>query len=76
MITRRQQARNFLDGSSLTDFWEIVREAKISDEDKSILDARFIHGRSYQQIADEFMITADTVKKRIAKAYDKIATLI
>jgi len=76
MNTSRRQARAYLDGASLTSFWEIVNEAKISDEDKTILDAKFIHGHSYTKIADDLHISPEKVKQTIQKAYDKIAKLL
>lgn len=76
MNTKRRLARDYLNDSSLTDFWTIVAEAKISDADKLVLDAKFVRGKSYVQIADEQNISPETVKKIITKAYEKIARLI
>ena len=76
MIPNRQRARDYLDRTPRSDFWEIVNEAKISDEDKAILDGKFLHGYSYQKIGDCVGLTEDGVKKRIAKIYDKVFELL
>ena len=76
MTNNRQQARDYLDRIPRSSFWDVVSEAKISDEDRIILDGKFIHGHSYQQISGYVGLTEDGVKKRIAKIYDKIFKLL
>ena len=76
MTNNRQQAREYLDRLPRSNFWDIVAEAKISDEDRIILDGKFIHGYSYQKIGSCVGLTEDGVKKRIAKIYDKIFELL
>ncbi len=76
MNINRRLARDYIDRASLTDFWDIVNEAKISDEDKKILDAKFVRGHSYTQIADDMHISPEKVKSIIQKAYDKISRII
>ena len=76
MTNNRQQVRDYLDRLPRSNFWDIVNEAKISDEDKLILDGRFIHGHSYQKIGDSIGLTADGVKKRMARVYDKVFELL
>lgn len=76
MKDNRTQARDYIDGLSKTNFWEIVNEAKISDRDKPLLDARFVRGLSYQEIEDELHMTQGTIRNKLQKTYDKIAKLI
>ena len=76
MNTQRRLARDYLDGATLSDFWEVVRQAKISDADQQILDARFVHGLTHTQISQQLHISPEKVKQTIQKAYDKIAKLI
>lgn len=76
MRDNRTQARDYIDGLSKTSFWEIVNEAKISDRDKKLLDARFVRGLSYQEIEEELHLTQGTIRNKIQKTYDKISKLI
>jgi len=76
MNTNRRLARDYLNDASLTDFWAVVTQAKISDDDQQVLDLRFVKGWSYTQIAQELCISPEKVKKTISKAYEKIARLI
>lgn len=76
MYTNRRLARDYIRSTSRTDFWEIVNEAKISDDDKEILDARFVHGHSYVKISNDLHISVEKVKTTIETAYDKISRLI
>lgn len=76
MRNNRTQAKEYIDKLSLSSFWDIVNEARISDNDKKLLDARFVRGLSYQEIEDELHISQGTIKNKIQKAYDKISKLI
>ena len=46
MIKSRRQARDYLDDSTTSNFWDIVDEIKISPEEQKILDERFIKFKS------------------------------
>ena len=76
MNTNRRLARDFLNEASLTDFWDVVTEAKISDSDQQILDLRFVRGMTYTQISQRLNISPETVKQTIAKTYEKVSKLI
>ena len=76
MTTNRRLARDFLNEASLTDFWDVVTEAKISDSDQQILDLRFVRGMTYTQISQRLHISPETVKQTIAKTYEKVSKLI
>lgn len=68
--------KDYLEGSSLTNFWDIVREAKISKEDQSILDARFVEGLSIVEISVKYNCSVEKVNKVIKKSCDKIYKLL
>ncbi len=76
MDTNRRLARDYLNNASLSSFWDIVTQAKISDDDQKVLDLRFVKGKSYTQISMELCISPEKVKQTIQKAYDKIARLV
>lgn len=76
MNIQRRLARDYLNDASLSDYWDVVREAKISNADKAIIDARFVEGLSIGQIAMQFNYSEEKVKAVIQKSYDKIARLI
>ena len=76
MHESRRKARDWLYGASLTDFTELVREAKIPDDDMTILNLKFVHGYSNTKIAVTENLSIDKVNKTVKKAYDKIARLL
>ena len=76
MYTTKKVARDYLTDCSLTDFWTVVREAKISEADMEILDARFVKGHSIVRIAMDLGYSEDKVKQTISKSYDKVYNLI
>lgn len=76
MLTHRTIAKRHLDNATLTNFWEIVREAKISKEDKAILCAKFVDGDSIAKIADDTGYSTDKIQRTIQKCYDKVAKLL
>ena len=76
MIKSRRQARDYLDDSTTSNFWDIVNEIKISPEEQKILDERFIKFKSITKIADEHNCSEERINKLIAKTYDKIFKLM
>lgn len=76
MRTNRRLARNYLDDSSLTNFWDIVREAKILKQDYQILEARFVDGDSIVEISQKYGYTEEKINRVIATAYDKVSRLL
>ncbi len=76
MIKSRRQARDYLDDSATSNFWDIVDEIRISPEEREILDERFIKFKSITKIADEHNCSEERINKLIAKTYDKIFKLM
>ena len=76
MIKSRRQARDYLDDSTTSNFWDIVDEIKISPEEQKILDERFIKFKSITKIAEEHNCSEERINKLIAKTYDKVFQLM
>ena len=76
MIKSRRQARDYLDDSTTSNFWDIVDEIRISPEEQKILDERFIKFKSITKIAEEHNCSEERINKLIAKTYDKIFKLM
>ena len=76
MKPHRRQTRDYLKSATRTDFWEVVREAKITDDDQEILDYRFVRGKSIGQIALLCHCSEEKVKEVIKNSYDKISKLV
>ena len=76
MIKSRRQARDYLDDSTTSNFWDIVDEIRISPEEREILDERFIKFKSITKIADEHNCSEERINKIIAKTYDKVFKLM
>ena len=76
MIKSRRQARDRLADSTMSNFWDIVNEIKISPEEQKILDERFIKFKSITKIAKEHNCSEERINKLIAKTYDKIFKLM
>lgn len=76
MIKSRRQARDYLDDSTTSNFWDIVDEIRISPEEREILDKRFIEFKSITKIAKEHNCSEERINKLIAKTYDKIFKLM
>ena len=72
MMWHRKLAKKFLNESTLTDFWDIVKEAKITTLDMEILDAVFIDGKSMVQISMEQGHSVEKVKTTLQRGYDKV----
>ena len=76
MIKSRRQARDYLDDSTTSNFWDIVDEIRISPEEREILDERFIKFKSITKIAKEHNCSEERINKLIARTYDKIFKLM
>ena len=72
MLWHRKLAKKFLNESTLTDFWDIVKEAKITTLDMEILDAVFIDGKSMVQVSMEQGYSVEKVKTTLRRGYDKV----
>ena len=66
MKPRRKVAKDFLREATLTDFWDVVREAKITKADQRVLDARFIEGKTIVEISMEYGYSIEKVNKIIS----------
>ena len=60
---------------SRTEYLHICEEAMLSDIDRKILECK-IKGQSYVQIGDICCMSADNVKKRMAKIKKRIIRVI
>ena len=76
MKPRRKVAKDFLREATLTDFWDVVREAKLTTADCRVLDARFIDGKTIVEISMEYGYSIEKVNKIISTAYDRIYKLL
>lgn len=76
MLDFRKLARQVLDCSTLTDFYELIREAKISDEDTKIIVLKFVQGLSIVQIAEKLHCSPEKVKTSLKRSYDKVYKVI
>lgn len=76
MLPHRTAAKKFLANKSKTNFWDIVREARIPEEDMEILDDRFIKKWSIVKISTKRKHTIEHVNDVIKKTYDSIYNLI
>ena len=72
MLWHRKLAKKFLNESTLTDFWDIVKETKITTLDMEILDAVFIDGKSMVQVSMEQGYSVEKVKTTLQRGYDKV----
>lgn len=72
MKPTRKIAKQYLHDSTLTDFWDIVKEAKITTLDMEILDAVFIDGKSMVQVSMEQGYSVEKVKTTLQRGYDKV----
>ena len=64
MLWHRKLAKKFLNESTLTDFWDIVKEAKITTLD--------IDGKSMVQVSMEQGYSVEKVKTTLQRGYDKV----
>lgn len=76
MYNHRRLARDYINDSSLTNFWNVVTEAKLSNIDRKIIDLRFVKGLSLQEISDETGYSIGKINNVICKTYNKISKLI
>ena len=76
MYERRRKARDWLNDSTKSDFFRMLEQIKLSDEDIKILDEKFIRGKSSVQIAQQENCSVETIGRIIQRAYDKIARLL
>jgi len=70
-----REARKMLNESTLTEFTELVKEAKLLPLTEDILRKRTLLGKSICQLSMEFNLSESAVRKRLHDAYDRIAHL-
>lgn len=75
MLDKRKAARELLNEMGRTDFYNTVREAKLTPRQEGILELKFIKDWSYVQIAFKFRVDVNVIKQDMQKAYDKIYKL-
>lgn len=68
----RKFARKVLNYATLTDFYELIREAKINDEDTEIIVLKFVQGFSIVQIAEKLHCSPEKIKASIKRSYDRV----
>lgn len=76
MNESRRIAKDYLSTAPLTDFWQIVKEAKITPEKQKILDGRFVDGLSITQLAMRENCSEEKIKKIISESYDRVYKLL
>jgi hypothetical protein len=76
MYENRRKARDWLNDSTKSDFFQMLEKIKLSDSDIRILDSKFIHGKSNLQIAEYENCSIETVNRTIKKVYEKVARLL
>ena len=72
MLDKRKATRDALENSSRTEFYALVKEAKLTPRQEEILEMRFVKDYSYVQIAFYFYLDVNKIKVDMKKAYDKL----
>lgn len=76
MLDKRKATREALTNSSRTEFYALVKEAKLTPRQEGILEMRFVKDLTYIQIAFYFHLDVNTIKNDMKKAYDKLGRLL
>ncbi len=76
MLDKRKSTREFLSDSNRTEFYNVIKEAKLSPRQEGILEMKFIKDLTYIQIAFYFNVDVNTIKNDVKKAYDKLGKLV
>lgn len=76
MYTSRKKTRKYLEGAGKTNFWKIVDEVILTEEEKKVLEMKFLDGKSIVRISIEMHMTVETVNRIISKAYDRIYNIV
>lgn len=72
MDDHRKQARDWLHSSTLSQYEEVTKEAKLTPKQKNILDNYILKGNTQQQIAYELYEDIASIKRTLHTCYDKI----
>ena len=73
MDTNRKGARKLLDGESMDQFVETMRNAKLTDVQKQVCEYRYVKGYSFTKIACQIGYSLDTVYRIHSKVLEKVA---
>lgn len=76
MDNKLKLVRQWLKESNLHTFEDVVREAKLTKRQLSIIKRKFLDGDLNYQIASELNVSVETIDKDIKNAYKSIARLI
>lgn len=76
MLQEHLLARRFLRDCSLSQYNEIVTEAKITPTDKKMLDAYILKGTPEYRIAMDMGLSANCVQKHLCDCYKHVFKLI
>lgn len=76
MKTHRTEAKKYLKTKSRTNFWDIVKEARIPEEDMEILEDRFIKKHSIVKISMDRGWSVKHINDVIKNVYDSVYYLI
>ena len=76
MLDKRKATRTALENSSRTEFYALLKEAKLTPRQEEILEMRFVKDYTYVQIAFYFYLDVNTIKADMKKAYDKLGRLL
>lgn len=71
MYENRRKARDWLNDSTKSDFFQMLEKIKLSDSDMRILDSKFIHGKSNLQIAEYENCSIETGQQDYQKSIRK-----
>lgn len=75
MKNARKHAREWLETTTETQFNNTIAEMKLSPRQVEILRLRFEKYKYNYQIAMDLCLSPETVKKELAKVYDKLSKL-
>ena len=75
MIKHRKDARNRLKESTLAEYNSLIQAANLTPTQAGILDKYINKDKSISDIASELFCSDSTIRKHLAKAYEKIAKL-
>lgn len=75
MFKHRKGARSRLKESTLAEYNSLVQAANLTPIQTSILGKHINEDKSVSNIASEMFCSDSTIRKHLAKAYEKIAKL-
>lgn len=76
MLEHRKQAKEFINYSATSNLIDIIKEVNIDEEQRKVLDLKFIKGLKNYQIAMETNRSLENVNNIVGKFYDKTYRLL